>query len=255
VLPALAVDASAGSSLLNAAAMRAVAPDPGGGINACLFSHQNATLVVYRATTALRCNARSVDGEFALDYPQLSQQRSHVGICTLRRPSGCPTCSLIPMDCTTWPASLEMANLDERAMTVDRSGFVGMEDPRGFSFQGVAYVIGNIGMSVKPWSPLVKQRFGDLRKRRTFLVALDGARRPRRAVMLSLPSTLPTLDEKNVVPLVSPDAESLYLVYSFVPYGLCQLDVGTGRCTQVELDGHGALGGPEELVSCASPVP
>ena len=64
-----------------------------------------------------------------------------------------------------------------------------------------------------------------------------------------------TLDDKNVVPLVSPDTESLYLVYSFVPYGLCQLDVGTGRCTQVELDAHGALGGPEDLVSCASPAP
>jgi hypothetical protein len=68
--------------------------------------------------------------------------------------------------------------------------------------------------------------------------------------MLSLPSTLPTLDDKNVVPLVSPDTESLYLVYSFVPYGLCQLDVGTGRCTQVQLDADGALGGPEDLVSC-----
>lgn len=252
----LAIDPAASSSLLNTAAMRAVAPHPGGGINPCLFTHQNATLVVYRATTALRCTANSIDGEFALDFPQLREQNSLVGICTLRRPVGCPTCSLTPVDCTTWPAILEIENLDERVMTVDRHDFVGIEDPRGFSFQGVAYVIANTGMRVKPWNPQVRQRYGDLRKRRTLLVALDSARRPARTLMITLPSTVPTLDDKNVVPLLSPDAKSVYLVYSFVPYGLCKLDLGTGGCEQVKLkDTLGAPGGPESKVGSLQRTP
>jgi hypothetical protein len=64
---ALAIDAAGSSRVLNAVALRAVAPRPGGAINPCIFTHQQATLVVYRSTTALRCQAKSFDGEFGLD--------------------------------------------------------------------------------------------------------------------------------------------------------------------------------------------
>ena len=65
----------------------------------------------------------------------LQTQRSLVGVCTMRAPVDCPQCNLIPMECTTWPITLEIHNLDEHVMTVDRHDFVGIEDPRGFSFQ------------------------------------------------------------------------------------------------------------------------
>ena len=245
---ALAIDAAGSSRVLNAVALKAVAPRPGGAINPCIFTHQHATLVVYRSTTALRCQAKSVKREFDLDYPELGWQNSHVGICTLRRPVGCPTCSITPMDCVSWPSSLHISNLDELAMTVDSRDFVGVEDPRGFSFQGVAYVIANIGMRLKP-DPEFKRC--TLRKRRILLVALDADLHPERTLMLTLPSSRPTLDDKNVVPLISPDAKTLYLVHSFVPYGLCKLDLDTGVCEQVDIQSDVA-GGPEMEVGCLS---
>jgi hypothetical protein len=141
----------------------------------------------------------------------------------------------------SWSSSLHISNLDQLDSTVDPHDFVGVEDPRGFSFQGVAYVVANLGMRH------FEKGFGHYtrRKHRVLLMALDADLHPARTLMLTLPSsTRPTLDDKNVVPLISPDAQTLYLVHSFVPYGLCKLDVETGVCEQVDIQSDVA-GGPD----------
>lgn len=139
------IDAAATSEALSALARATLQQDESippladgssisaGGINAALFLGLDAApSVVFRATTALRCRCASTHGEYELDQPGQRIYVSRIGLCSLKRPLGCPSCRLAPVDCVMLEDVTEIENLDSAAMALDRESFIGAEDPRAF---------------------------------------------------------------------------------------------------------------------------
>jgi len=210
-----------------------------GAINPSLLSHAGRRMVVYRVTEALRCKGNSVGGVWQLDAPEQPLMHSRIGICDLAEEGGeVNGGDVLPVNCSLLEdvgTSMPLENLDNARMMVNNYAFVGQEDPRGFSFRGGLYVLANIGIVMLPWSWEVEHRFHyEIQVRRQILLKLGEDRRVERALLISIPGTLRSQDNKNVIPLLPEDGSGVLLVHSFLPYRVCRLDLDSGACEAID---------------------
>jgi len=205
------------------------------GINPSIFAVGSKEFVTFRATSATRCYGTSVAGTWETDATLL-KYHSYVVVCELS-----PSNRLIlKKSCFVVHApgnTREISNIKYLYKLSDKTEFVGLEDPRGFSSSGKMFILCNVGIDIHSKDIFFKKRFPNGRSVRQMLLIAVNRRAASRYMLISLPDSgshrANEGDVKNVMPLVGVGLEETFLVYSVDPLLICSLNIRSGTCSRV----------------------
>ena len=185
--------------------------------NPSIFAHNGMLYAAIRLGNGTQCFGQSYDGEWELDFGQTRPLCSSVAICRLASESLVPetqSCTLLDLGEPGFGQYKEMM----------REFNIGAEDPRGFSFNGSAWVVASVSV------PIVASGWRGT-SQRPLLVELDNSLQQKSIHVLEADwHSPPTKPEKNWMPLV--DGSNLFMVHEIDPPLLCRIDFSKNLCQQ-----------------------